>query len=120
MLAPTLELDNGLWSSWPDFVLLLCIFKESLDRKATRVAFCGFGLKKETPLRPGLGENPRPQAALLLQEERLTCPAAGQGLRAPCRDRAALSPGETAQGTLGGAMSTCGYRTQCQPHSSWF
>lgn len=36
------ELDGGLWSSWPNFVILLYIFKESLKMKAERVAFCGF------------------------------------------------------------------------------
>lgn len=36
------ELDDGLWSSWPNFVILLYIFKESLKMKAERVAFCGF------------------------------------------------------------------------------
>ena len=48
------ELDGGLRSSWPGSAAPLCIFEESRNTKAKRVALCGFlNLKKKSPPGPG-------------------------------------------------------------------
>lgn len=109
-----LELDDGLWLSWPDFVLLLCIFKESLDMKGKRVAFCGLDLKKKSPLGSGLGEAPRPvppalaerrDFLVLLQPGWVWGPCAGQEESAPL-----VQPHVLPGGHSEGAVSTWGCR----------